>query len=416
MEILLPRLGAQPVVPLDQEAKCVRIDRVSYRRCSTPRVDLPVFEKDNPTAIGRTYASFIPQNVSYPESNGSEPEEAEARRGGYFDIWDLFSEVSPSGPHAIALEFTIEGPALHDCFLSLGCNDCCIVFIDRKPVWGIVGGREHCLGQNIIPVALTHGRAQVSLVFWKNNEWTSVPKDHFGNEWAVNVGLCPTNEAAWTTYRSNSYHFLDTPVVKTLGDLRFDVTLEAHNAVTLYDLKGAAVMTGRITTDGKFASDKSSGNVILPFVGIISMGTQIAEAVVVEGDSSLEAMIEGVLANGTRQVTDWSAWEFRCNHLLKPEYLKSRDRWWARKVALAFATAGLQAKLDRRVEPFRSWSSSRIEFRSYQSTFDGTTQHFRALIGPPKDGQSRPVAVFLSSRFSISFSSSSLVFSCLSII
>ncbi len=97
LAILMPRLAAQPVISLEGETQMVRIDRVSFRRCMVPHVDLLVMQLET-KAFSRTYTYFRPQNLSFLETLGGEARAGETRRGGYFDIWELFSEVEADGP------------------------------------------------------------------------------------------------------------------------------------------------------------------------------------------------------------------------------------------------------------------------------------------------------------------------------
>ena len=78
----------------------------------------------------------------------------------------------------MALEFKIEAGELKSCWLSLGFNDCCIAFVDRKPIWGMGGGREHCLGHNMVPIALHDGQALVTLVLKSVVEWRTARRDN----------------------------------------------------------------------------------------------------------------------------------------------------------------------------------------------------------------------------------------------
>lgn len=385
----------QPTITVRGSLECVRLDRACFRRSDVPAISSASLG-DPMAGIGRIYRRIAVDGIPYPASAHEIMVDAEIRRGGYFNLWDLVSNRgADQHGQAVLLEFRIDGGTSRECYLSLGFNDSCIVFVDREPVWGVSGQREHCLGQNIVPIPLTDGRALVSLLLWKKEPWTTIPADTLTQEWAVNLAVCPTRETAWKTYLSNNSHFLDTPIVKSLGDLRFETCLEGYRSVTIRNLKGDILLEGEVMDDSTLKVSGRGAPLPDAFVGTITVGGDLAEALIIEGESSIDAMAERTMAAGTRLVPDWPAWEFRCRHLLKPEYAKGRDRWWARKMALSLAMAGLQTKFDRTAAEFRAWKSSAIEFGSYRSAMGGTTQHYRALIGPLKDGHSRPLAIFL---------------------
>jgi len=386
--------SASPHVTINADSQTVRLDRISYHRCEVPTVQPSPFIQPE-RAVGRSYGPIDVHGISYPSAASDALSEAETLRGGYFDLWNLFPAKPTDAKFAVLLEFEIRSNALKDCYLSIGFNDNCVVFVDRQPVWGLGGGREHALSQNIVSVPLTSGRAQVSLLLWKAGPWTETPESHFTQEWSANVSVCATEGTAWTDYAANNHHVLDTPIVRSLSDLQFNISLPGHREVVIRDLKGNELLKGKVAENGTFVQADEHRQISTPFVGTITLANELAEALVIEGNSTIEEIMRATASAGKRNVPDWEAWFFRCEHLLKPEFLKDRDQWWARKMAHSLAMAGLQVKFDPNADWVRPWKLAKIEFDSYRSAIDGTTQHYRSMVGPLKKGRSRPLAIFL---------------------
>lgn len=387
---------ASPEIAISPGNRTERLDRVSYCRCEAPALRPSQFAQSG-RAIGRSYGPLKLDGVSYPQTAPEDWSEAETQRGGFFDLWNFFPAALGQTKQAVLLEFELRAEHLERCYLSIGFNDCCgVLFIDREPVWGMGGAREHALGQNLVPIQLKDGHAQVSLLLWKIDPWTNVPPNHFEPEWAANLAACPSVSAAWDTYAANNYHIVDTPIVQSLEDLRFDANLPGHRSVVIRNLKGEAVLTGEVTESSGFrATADNPPPLHAPFVGTIGLGNELTEALVIEGDSTIEKITKSTVSAGRREVPDGDAWAFRCEHLIKPEFLNDRDRWWARKMALSLAMAGLRTTFDPSAEWIQQWKSAKVEFHAYKSAIDGTTQHYRSMIGPLKEGRSRPLAVFL---------------------
>lgn len=315
------------------------------------------------------------------------------RRGAYFDLWSQYEgNIGDAIPHAARLSFEIVGGRGDSAYLLLGNDDCCVVFVDGRAVWGVAGVREQIEAENAVRIPLVGGSAKVDVVSWKQRDWTRLPDDRFVDSWSVNLTLCGSEAEAWAVVMGKSCHFLETPVVRVPGDFHSKVHLGGYSEVAFYDLEGSLVARSRVLPSGEIAPpDKAFAE--QGFVGFAVLANTLAEAMVVTGDRPIDERAEEVLRTPNQLVLAAGSWEYRCRHLFKPQFRNDRDVWWARKAALSMATVGMHTKIDRERMPFRLWRSSLLEFGEYISKIDGTRQYYRTYAAG--GAGVRPLAVIL---------------------
>lgn len=370
------------------------LDRVSARRVD--RIDLRETSGVNSpgTALARS-SRIIPAGELLqlpPPRRDSVVRSFEAYRGAYFDLWSVVEGLSEDrSDTAIGVEFRIRSGSRKVCFLGIGANEAVVVLNDGVPVFGVNGWRENIYTHHIVPLTLKPGTNRVEIVFQKEKLWESVPADHLTNEWAANLQLFGTEELARTSHRQRVAHPFDTPVVESLEDLRIDRYWETNRHVEVFDMDGNSVAVGGTRPNTSIEWQRISPDIQFPFIGIAMVKDDIGEPIVVYGPAGIESALRNL---ETRARGASGAWAFRLNHLIKQEFADDRDApWtsWGRKLAI---TASKLFMMDGAKQLLRRCPSMAVEFGTYESSLDGTNQHYRYYRKPAVSGP-RTLAVIV---------------------
>lgn len=305
-----------------------------------------------------------------------------------FDMWDAVNATRARPGSFFVMSFSVRSPEPRAVVLAIGCSDEAFVLVNGRHVFATVGRREFIKAQNLAVVPVVAGDNSIEVMFRKNQGWKVVPELHNSDEWLTSIELFADEETAWSKHRRQNAHLVDIPIVGSLSDVRFEAKPPASE-VRFESLDGKLLAEGNVGLDGVI--EWRDANLVLTNAptGVLTAGGA-SEAIVVLGSRSLEEWSEARTAGGPENL----AWKRRVAHLLKPEFIDSRDYWWARKLVLAASLRALPTgDLDR--PGIRAYRPSRVKFGWYESRIDGTTQFFRYYVPDDKDLGSIPLVVLL---------------------
>lgn len=316
-----------------------------------------------------------------------------ADRELFFDLWRVADALKmDSGGAAIQLSFAINSAKAGTAYLGIGGNDRTVVFVNGMAVFGTIGWRESHLTQHLVPLELKSGINEIAIVAQESGKWYSIPQNHYGPEWSINLQVFGSREAAWNANCNRRFHPFETPIVTELKGLRADNSVEGHNDVSLYNLAGVKVMDGKIAESGEVSWPVNAKLPDLPFMGVIVVNDTVGEVIVVTGDQGIESVYLDC-SKKLNPKTD-SAWVRRMHHLFKPEFKDIRNQWWwARRAVVAMAKVQSPPVFSDTNPIYSKCPSARIEFGEYVSAIDGTKQFYRYFRATPIPGMPPTLAV-----------------------
>ncbi|MFA5263178.1 MAG: hypothetical protein WC378_05085, partial [Opitutaceae bacterium] len=314
----------------------------------------------------------------------------------FFDLWDLAQKAGVPPNAVLRLEFHIKSVQVQDVFLGFGSFDEATIFLNHQAVFSCLGRRDLFNNNNIIPLRLCSGNNTIVVFCRKVDDWKRIPEHHYDNAWGCSMTIYGSEELAWKQHCIDMFHPLDVPIAESFSDLRVEAAIDGFRMVEVFDHRGIRRTGGIARDDGHvdwndLLEVKRLGT---PFIGMIAVGGQQSEPILVIGSQTIDEVSNDVIAHGTAD-KEGKMSVIRLERMLLPQYSQSRDVWWARKVALALlmivhdksavAMSGLMAKCG----------VTRIQFYHYTSHIDGTDQFYRFFEARKGPALGRAVAVIL---------------------
>jgi hypothetical protein len=321
--------------------------------------------------------------IKYPIQQTISELELPVREGGFFDLWSFVEKLEPRCMNvAIGLKWFVESSAGHKAFVSVGCDDCCVLFVNQRPVWGRIGRIEHCSLENLIEVNLEREENEILLVTTKAIPWERVPRVHYQDEWTIDVEINTDLSNAWQTFKSRNFHLVDSPVVATWADLRSHVICPSMGSPEVFDETGKSIRRGSVTVDESIQWEIPTE---LPrvFNGVIKIGDFCEPIVIAQDLATLPPTERKNICS-----TAMRPWRERFQ-VLNGVADKDRDRWWARKFAQAYDNLTHVVSVN---DP--NYCPARMtHFGSFVSKIDGSEQFYFYFDSSGGKSRKRPVAV-----------------------
>lgn len=307
-----------------------------------------------------------------------------------FDCWALLDALQAPPQSCLIAAFRVRSAVSRTVYLGLGCDDEAVVFQDGLPVFATMGRRrDYIRTQNLVPITLNPGGAEISILLRKFGGWAAIPTKHNSQEWIGGFELYGSAESAWAGFRSHNFSFTDTSIVSTLEDVRVNADPPASRALRLLDIRGREVAVGEINDSGSVSWQAHA--VALPSLGFLSLRGEGSEGILITGNRSLEAAMAMLPAQGS-DASD--AWRLRRDYLLlQPK--GARELWWTRKMVLALLMTCGDPKSPEVVQRFADYPAAQLQFHDYVSRVDGSRQYFRIARLKPNEDADWPLLVML---------------------
>jgi len=298
-----------------------------------------------------------------------------------FDLWQAVETIGCKPGSDIVFEFNILAKEKRSIVLGFGCSGNALIEVNRKSVFATVTANSPAKGndeefirtQNLITLSLNLGINNVRILCRKVDSWKAVPEPHELNQWMLSAELYQDSNVAWKEHRERNFDLLDTPIVPAFTDLRCVTFEPGRVGVLLSDINGNNQGVGNFLPNGSI--DWQTPLPPVPFIGFISVGTDATDGIIVTGPSSIEKVATDVMTRKSPD-TESSAWRFRSEHLLTPQFRLLRDNWWARKLVLSVMMVVCDRKSQTLQQLFEGYRSASIGFRHYRSKIDGSEQYY----------------------------------------
>lgn len=338
------------------------------------------FEKlvlgDEPKGQHVDYFKFVqprdlPQNIVPANANWKQVQEGPTG----LDLWSVATMMDAQPGAALVVAFDLERAVARSEFLLLGCSGQAAVLVNNRPVYAFLGGGRSLLrNQDVVALPLVAGRNTVQVVF-DRGAWDKIPADHYSPEWAATLDLAETADAAWVAHRAEVIHPVFDPVVAGYDALRVEAAVPEHDAVRLFDLNGDLKAKGAANSDLSIRWDDTTALPAPPFAGVLVVGGDIGEPILVTGSVTVDQACATVEA--TRPSPDSTdPWNLRLRYLLGVNFLRDRGMGWRRNLALVLTMSVVDRDKPDVAAMLRHCKAARIECRSYDSGIDGTTQYY----------------------------------------
>jgi hypothetical protein len=366
-----------------------KVERVAA--FGVPRIARPFFV-DYAGGIGRSQRRLEDHELAqcaYPLALTSGTELSSEEFG--FDLWTSVEKLQLSSGTDLLVAFDIQVATTGDYWVGLGNNDEVVVYVNRQPVFGLVGSCEYVRNRNLFRVTLASGLNEIR-VLCHHKMWKEVPLFHYYEQWMLSVDLFSDSTSAWDAFRRRNFHFLDTPIVRTIRDFRVDSVTPEINSVTLYNSSGNRITSGYITPTG-IVSWNTTDNIPVPLLGFIDLAGRASEPIIIMGENSLQYFVDSLISR--KKDSGNSAYASRIRHLLKPEFNHERTIWWARKLAAALAAIQEYDGNSALSSVLSTYALKDLRFVSYRSNIDGTIQYYQRYNNPRRAGKAVPIVIVL---------------------
>lgn len=309
-----------------------------------------------------------------------------------FDLWNPAQTLQADPGSDLLVSFAIKATQPRRAIIGLGCVDEALMWNGERLIFATVGNRGFIRTQNLVPIELQPGENLIRILSRKAKPWKEVPEEHNTDQWLLSVEVYASAPAAWAAFRSRNFHLTDTPIVDDLANVRLESILPAKDAVALCDLQGREVSHGVADSDGRVTWTDTLP--ALPFLGFVTQGGDDAEALMATGGLDIARISDDAL-QGQGAVGRNGGWKKRANHLLRPEFIPGRERWWARKLMLSLIMGVAHPDCSTVQALLRKYKPGSIRLAEYRSEIDGTTQYYRIFAREKDLLNKRPVIVLL---------------------
>lgn len=325
------------------------------------------------------YASFIKDSDTFPIT---------ASEAGIFDIWREIEAHDVERGKIARLDFVLPSDIPRRVCLGIGASDQCVVTVNGTIVFSLAGRRDLRVDQNLVPINLNPGDNNISVISLKHEEWTTIPRKHFDDEWAVKLRVYDDVDQAIKQASIWNYHPLDLPIIENLQDMRVDCITE-QSSVSVFALDGSLRASGNVSPDGSIVWTES--NIPEPlFIGYAVLNAQVGEPIIITNGNNL-ASISFPKSNSQKT----SAWHKRLSILLSNQ--DRNDAWWQRKLAAAACMVAF-TDTESKHRAQRACKALCFDFIEYISKVDGSRQYcmiYEPSREPALETDANKVAVIL---------------------